>query len=184
MKTKIYKIIRIITIPPIIVSILLITLIINKTITSILDGVLLILFLGIMPILSYPINKLFKGNRESERKLSFVFTITSYFLGFLYAIIFVENKSVKFIYYVYFLSVVMLTIFNLFITRASGHIASVTGLLFISFHNISALTLIYTFPIFILTYISSIKIKRHNNIELLLGIVTICISYIITRLIL
>ena len=87
MKDKFNKIIRVVTIPPVIVTTLLITFIYYGVITSLVDKILLILFLGIIPILSYPFNKLLKGKREDERKLAFIFTIVSYTLGFIYAYI-------------------------------------------------------------------------------------------------
>ena len=184
MKDKVYKVIRTLTIPPIVVSILLVSLIINNTIASIEEGFFLVLFLGLIPISSYLFNFLIKGNRETQRKTAFIFTFASYFLGFLYALFFVNEVGIKFIYYVYFFSVVILLILNLFITKASGHIASVTGLVFISFHNISTYTLFYTVPIYMLTFVSSKNLKRHTSKELVLGTMTIVISYIITLLLL
>lgn len=181
MKTKISKIIRIITIPPFIITLLSISLITSNKI-SIIEGLVVILFLGAIPVLSYPVNKMFKGNRENERNLAFIFTICSYTLGFLYANIFNLNDTLKFIYLVYFLSVVLLTIINLFFTKASGHMASITGLIIISIVKINIFTVIYTVPILLFTYISSVKLKRHNNLELLLGIFTIMTSYLVSSL--
>lgn len=181
---KFYKAVRILTIPPIVVSILLIQLIINKTIDNFFAGFLLIVLLGIIPILSYPINKIFKGDRKKERKLAFVFTFLSYGAGFIYALLANIDNHIKFIYYVYFFSVILLAILNIFFTNASGHMASLTGLVFLSFNSIGYYTLLYTIPIYLITFLSSIKLKRHTAKELLLGTLTIVVSYFFTWLIL
>lgn len=141
------------------------------------------LFLGIIPVLSYPLNKLLKGDRSKERKLAFIVTFISYLMGFIYSLVFVDSEAIKFIYYVYFLSIIFLFILNIFFTKASGHMAGVSGLMFVSLHNISPLTLIYTLPIYVITYISSKSLKRHTSKELIFGTLAIVLSYIITLVI-
>lgn len=177
MKDKFNKIIRVVTIPPVIVTTLLITFIYYGVITSLVDKILLILFLGIIPILSYPFNKLLKGKREDERKLAFIFTIVSYTLGFIYAYIFSDVKEIKFIYYIYFISSIILTIFNLFKIKASGHIASVTGFVLLLYLFINKYTLLITIPIYLLVGYSSLSLKRHKVIDLLFGTLSILLAY-------
>lgn len=59
MKEKLAKTIRIISIPPIMVTVLILVLAINTTtvFTSPTEIVMSILFLGIVPVLAYPIQK-------------------------------------------------------------------------------------------------------------------------------
>lgn len=183
MKINFHKVIRVLTIPPVVVSVLLVQLILNKTIDNALDGILLILLLGIIPVLAYPVNKIFKGDRKSERGLAFIFTFISYSTGFIYSILAKSSNNIKFIYFVYFFSIILLTITNLLFTKASGHMASLTGFVLISFNNISYFTLLYTIPLFLGTWFSSLKLKRHTYVELTLGTIIPILSYIITKLI-
>lgn len=182
-KNKLLKTIRIITIPPIVVTTILILFIYKGIIVTTIDKVLLLLFLGILPTLGYFINYLLKGNREKERKLSFIFTIISYGLGFIYAIIYNTPEEVKFIYYIYFFSSVILTIFNLLKLKASGHTASITGFVLLLFLFINKFTLLFTLPVYLLVTYSSVSLKRHKPLDLVLGTISIAIAYFISYLI-
>jgi len=150
---------------------------------TLLDKFLLIIFLVIITVLSYLFNKLLKVKREDEIKYAFIFTIISYTLGFIYALIFVDIKEIKFIYYIYFISSVILTLFNLIKIKASGHIASITGFVLLLYLFINKVTLIFTIPIYLLVAYSSLSLKRHKVIDLIFGTLSIILAYGISYLI-
>lgn len=91
MKEKLAKIIRIITVPPILVAELIIVLLFRRPdiFHSAVDYAVALIFLGLFPILVYPIcamiPKLKKTGREGQRNLAFVGTVVGYTLAFLYS---------------------------------------------------------------------------------------------------
>lgn len=174
-KNKFYKFIRIISIPPILVSTLFIILFFNNQdiVPNVTQLLLSILFLGIIPVLSYPIVRLIpkiKDKRKSERKLSFLLTLLGYLLAFLYGTIFKVNINLKIIYATYLISVVILTFINAVIkTKASGHATSMAGplyvLIYFKIYGFSLVLIIFN----LIVLRSSLKLKRHTLKEYLIG---------------
>lgn len=134
-----------------------------------------IIFLTILPISAYPIQKvvpsLRKGGRRLQRKLAFILAICGYVLGTICCVIFKPPKDVVSIFLAYLFSGVVLSIFNgLFKIKASGHACGISGpfmlLLYLIGNN--ALWTIILIPI---VFWSRIKLKRHTYKELVLGTV-------------
>ena len=77
-KEKTAKLIRIITVPPIIVTVLLLILYFNKReiFSKESDMIIMLIFLGIFPVLAYPRQKIIpkfrREGRNGQRKLAFV----------------------------------------------------------------------------------------------------------------
>lgn len=188
-KEKFSKIIRIITIPPVLVSALFIILYFKspEIITSLRDLLLSILFLGIIPILAYPAVSLIpnvKDIRGTQRKLAFILNIFGYIAAFAYGFIIKANVDLKIIYSTYLVSVILLAFINLVLkTKASGHATSMAGPLYLLIY----FKLYFFAAIFIVSYIlvflSSILLKRHTVKEFVIGTFVPLIAFIISLLI-
>jgi hypothetical protein len=188
-KEKFSKVVRIITIPPILVSSLFIILYFKRVdiITSLKDLLLSILFLGIIPILAYPAASLIsniKDLRNTQRKLAFLLNILGYIMAFIYGFIVKANIDLKIIYSTYLISVLLLTFINLVLkTKASGHATSMTGPLYLLFYfKLYFFSLIFIFS-YILVFISSLLLKRHTIKEFIIGTIVPLVSLIISILI-
>ncbi|MBE6685006.1 MAG: hypothetical protein E7592_05090 [Ruminococcaceae bacterium] len=171
---KVYKMIRVATVPPIMASALFIILGVYKTL-GLVDTLLGILFLGILPILSYPLQRFIpyykdKG-REGQRNLAIIFSVVGYILGCVLALIFdAPLNTVVFIYLDYLISGVLIAIFNkLFHLKASGHACGIVGpiamLIYWGLYIPAAVGAVLT----VFVFISSIKMKRHTFLQLLGG---------------
>ena len=179
------KIIRAVTVPPIMVSGLLISLFAtNRDIfqeKSILNLVLAILFLALIPIAAYPLQPLIpkykdKG-REGQRDLAFLLTPVGYVGAVLYGIIVPISPDLMLIFLSYLLSVLALLFFNKVIKfRSSGHMCSVTGPLILISHFIGG-TIIPSCILFALVCWSSLLLKRHTLYEVIGGCACCLVSF-------
>lgn len=171
---KVYKIIRVATVPPIMASALFIILGAYRTL-GLVDTLLGILFLGILPILSYPLQRFIpyykdKG-REGQRNLAIIFSVVGYILGCVLALIFdAPLNTVVFIYLDYLISGVLIAVFNkLFHLKASGHACGIVGpvamLIYWGLYIPAAVGAVLT----VFVFISSIKMKRHTFLQLVGG---------------
>ncbi len=171
---KFYKIIRVLTIPPIMASALFIILG-SYRIIDVADTLLGVFFLGILPILAYPMQRFIpyykdKG-REGQRNLAIIFAVAGYIIGCILAFIFnAPLNTVIFIYLDYLISGILIAIFNkLFHLKASGHACGIVGpvamLCYFGLYIPAAVGALMTIPVFI----ASIKMKRHTLFQLLCG---------------
>ena len=125
-KKHLAKTIRVITIPPVLVSLLLVILyFFRNEMFRPADLFMSILFLAIIPTLAYPLQPIipgFKGKgRDGQRKLAFVTSALGYIGGYVYSAVTGASEGLKFIYASYLLSVFLLLIFNqVFKLKASG----------------------------------------------------------------
>ena len=89
-KDKAAKVIRIITIPPVLVTILLMLLYFlrDDIFTGVLDLLLSIIFLAVISIIGYPISALVpkEKRRETQRKLAFIFSFAGYLGAMIYGL--------------------------------------------------------------------------------------------------
>ena len=134
MKNTFAKIIRIISVPPVMITFLLV--ILNTTRPDIfrnnVEVLTSIILLGIVPVLAYPFQLLSSSledrGRIMQRKLAFIFSLIGYSTALLWAILVHTSKELLMICATYFISVVILTFFNKVLKkRASGHACSITG---------------------------------------------------------
>ena len=171
---KVYKIIRVATVPPIMAAALFIVLG-AFGVTTLIDSLLGIFFIGILPILSYPLQRFIpyykdKG-REGQRNLAIVFSVIGYIVGCVLALIFkAPLNTVVFIYLDYLLSGLLIAIFNkLFHLKASGHACGIVGpvamLMYFGLYIPAAIGAVLT----VFVFISSIGMKRHTFLQLLGG---------------
>lgn len=173
---NIAKIIRVITIPPIMVLGLLIILYFKKpdVFSSVWQLLWAIVFLMIMPISAYPLSyiipKIKRKGRDGQRNLSFVLSLFGYSSGLIYALIFHIRTYLFIVFLTYFLSVVILTILNKGIKiKASGHACGIAGPLTLIVYFLGIKNIIWCCIVFALIIWSSLILKRHTLNELIFG---------------
>jgi len=187
---KFTKIIRIITVAPIMALIMLVIMYRNKPndFGSILSFVCSIVFLTILPILAYPMQKYIPGykdrGREGQRGLAMIFAVCGYLFGCLTNLCLAAPKAMWMIYLVYLFSGLMILILNkCFDLHTSGHACGVAGpISLLIYFGIPAIV-----PgdlVLICVYFASIKMKRHTVSQLLGGtIIPVIITLILTMII-
>ncbi|MDD3122446.1 MAG: hypothetical protein PHC62_02900 [Candidatus Izemoplasmatales bacterium] len=173
---KIAKIIRIITIPPF--SAMLLNIIIYFTFPNSFNNIwellLIILVTGLIPVLAYPYQALFHpiknmDERDASRKLSIIFSIVSYSIGFLISLIFDFTYIQTLVYYTYFFSGVFMGLFNFILhIKASGHLCGISGPVAVLIYSLGVHYL-FLIGIVLLVVWSSIYLKRHKYPEIITG---------------
>lgn len=188
MWTKLAKLIRAISIPPIVLTIFVVILITTKTVLP-LDGLLLFIFLGLIQFLAYPlcyfIKPLRAKGRSAQRTLAFVLGIIGYTAGLVYAITAKVGHNLQVLYLTYFLSIIILAFINKVIkVKASGHMTSITGPIIGSSYFIGLAAIIPGAVFYLLVFWSSFYLKRHTVREMILGTLTVLSAFGLTLLIL
>ncbi len=191
MKEKIAKVIRILTVPPLLVIGLIWILTIKRPaiFRNKLDIALPIILLGIVPALAYPLQPIFPhyfnrpDKREGQRELAFVMSVIGYTLGILLGYLTHVTHDLQFIFNSYFLSLMFLVLFNtVFHIRASGHACSCTGpLLFLIFY-IGSRAILPSVLIAAAVVFGSLTLKRHTPKDLLFGALSSVIAFFLTYL--
>ena len=180
------KTIRVLTIPPMLVSALLILIFFTRetTFRGVLDLIAAILCLAVIPTLAYPLQPFipgFKGKgRDGQRALAFVTSAVGYVSGFAYAYLSGASDEFKFIVTAYLASVVMLLIFNKIVhLKASGHACGVLGPLLFAVYFMGWVWAIPCTIAAIAVVWSSLKLNRHTLKELCLGGTCAMVAFII-----
>lgn len=169
------KVIRVATVPPLLITGMLIILAISldNFCGSMAQMVLAILLLGFLPILAYPMQRLLsKGGevREEQRNIAFVLTFTGYLTAFVLSITGNCGSQLKYIIVSYFISMIFLLILNKGLhVRASGHACSVTGTLYFLSFFLGIQAVIPCICIAIGVVWSSLRLKRHTIQEIFWG---------------
>lgn len=174
-KISYYKAIRTATIAPV-MSALLITLIYcfsPEFIGGPLQYICVLIFLSVFPISAYPLQRFVpyykhKG-REGQRSFAIFMANSGYICGIIFAFSSGATFVIKSLYLTYFLSGLLILIFNkAFKIKASGHACGIAG-------PVAFLFYLYGLPallgLFILTavFVSSVKMGRHTYSELITG---------------
>jgi hypothetical protein len=175
-KKTVAKTIRVLTIPPMLVSVLLTVIFLTRdsVFRGVGDLIAAIMCLAVIPTLAYPLQPFIPGfrgrGRSGQRALAFVTSAVGYVVGFLYAFLSGANAEFKFIVTAYLVSVVMLLIFNkLFHFKASGHACGVLGPLLFAVYFMGWMWAIPCTVAAIAVVWSSINLSRHTLKELCLG---------------
>lgn len=189
-KERIAKIIRIVSVPPIMVSIFILILAFNKSdiFRNPAEIIIMIVLLGFVPALAYVLSglvpKVKEQGREGQRKLAFVTNLVGYSVALLWAVFTNVGKELLLICLTYFLSVVLLTICNKgFHFRASGHASSFTGPLILLVYFLGWKVIIAVLIIAVLIVWASVYLKRHTIKELVGGILVNIIAFIFSIII-
>lgn len=186
MKQKFAKIIRILTVPPIEVFVML-TILYKKygnIFASIKEYFVAILFLAVIPMCAYilPAKSSDKENaRNHQRNLAFAFNFLSYLMAILIGYFASFSHMLLQILTAYFLSVLLLTFFNKVVhIRASGHACSCTlPYLILSFY-FGRIALLICLILYFAEFWASVELKRHTKVEFLLGSLTACLIFACT----
>ena len=175
MINKLAKLLRVLTVAPIMALIMLVILYTKdfNAFGSTSAFVMSILFLSIFPLLAYPLQPFIKSykdkGREGQRSLAMIFSVAGYIGGFLSTLFMHSPKKILLIYLCYLISGALIILFNkLCHLKASGHACGVSGpftLLVLFGHPIGYLGII----VLLMTWWSSLKIKRHTIWQLFGG---------------
>lgn len=177
--TKTARIVRVATVPPLLASALLVILYffhdgVFADVGQFLVSLSLLVFL---PLATYPlswtISKIRDKGREGQRKLAFALSLTGYASSLAYGISTQVSRSLLLIYLGYFISVIILILFNKVIKlRASGHACAVSGPLVLLVYFIGPEGIVPCAAIFLAVVWSSLYLKRHTAKDLALGAVS------------
>jgi hypothetical protein len=172
---KIAKAVRIVTVPPVLALVLIITVFLRDPalMGNPAQYLAFLFFIVIVPILAYPMQRFtprYKTRgRQGQRELAFVLAAAGYIGGVVFSLATKATVMAHVIYWTYFISVLLLTLFNrLTPWRASGHACGVAGPIALALYLIGAraLPLLLVFAAVIW---SSVVLKRHTAAELVLG---------------
>ena len=189
-KERIAKIIRVLSVPPIMVSIFILILAFNKNniFRNSEEIIIMIVFLGLVPALAYVLSGIIPAvrskGREGQRKLAFVTNLVGYGIALLWAVLTNVSKELLLICLTYFLSVVFLAICNKgFRFRASGHASGFTGPLVLMIYFLDWKVIAPVLIIAALIVWASLYLKRHTIKELAGGILVNILAFIISVMI-
>lgn len=183
-RERIAKAIRVLSVPPVMVSVLILILAFSKDgiFRNTSEIIVSIVLLGFVPVLAYVFNGVLPGfkkqGREGQRKLAFITNLIGYSAALLWALVSDVENSLLLICLTYFLSVIILTICNkAFHYRASGHACSFTGPLVLLIYFLGWKVTVPCLLIAVLIIWSSVYLKRHTAKELAGGIVVCLCSF-------
>lgn len=172
---KVAKLIRTITLAPIMALIALTILLIDTsdTFNHGYEYGIAVVFLVILPILAYPLQPLIPSykskGRDGQRQLAIVMAVLGYLGGIVVAIATSIPEKLKIIYFTYFISGVLIMIFNKILKiKASGHACGVVGPMAILIYCLGPWALI-GIVVLILVYWASLKMERHTVSQLFWG---------------
>lgn len=171
-----YMAIRKITVAPILATVMLIAvmLLLPDVFQSTFTFVLCLLFLSLLPLLAYPLQKYIPAyrdkGREGQRSLAMIFAVAGYILGMIAGLLTHAPKETLIIYLVYLLSGMSIFLFNkCFHRKISGHACGVFAPigLFLYFRLYACAAVGCILAVFV--YIASLQTKRHTLPQLIGG---------------
>lgn len=190
---KFYKAIRIITVAPVLATLTaIITAIFCENVFPSGWHILYsILFLGVLPLLAYPLQKYIPGfkdkGREGQRNLAILFAAIGFTLGCIVSFAFPSSVGIKVIFAEYFTGSMLILIFNkVFHVRLSGHsCGAVAPIVLFTWFELYVPAVI-TALLAVLVFLASIKMKRHTPAQLLGGsavpVVSIALVLLLAKL--
>ena len=185
---KLAKVISILTVAPLMALVLLSWLYCADPALfgGLFQYLLAVLFLVVLPILAYPLQKILppfrSQGRPGQRKLAFLMAVLGYTLGIVCAAIARAPKALWLIYLTYFFSGILLTLLNrLTKVRASGHACGVAGpvALLIYMRAAPSLPMLLLLP---LVYWARLAMKRHTPVDLVWGTLTPLLALLLSLL--
>ena len=187
---KLAKIVRGVTVPPIMVSLFLLFLYFfrDDVLTNIPDLCFSLLFLAILPVLAYPLQATIPafrpGGQKMKRKLAFVLSLVGYTAALIVSLLRDAVPNLAYIDAVYLCSVVVLTLINLLTPwHASGHACSLVGPAVMICFFIGWPAVVPALLLTALSFWASVYLKRHTPREFLLGALSSSLSILLMYLI-
>jgi exosortase/archaeosortase len=191
MKKQLSMVIRIISIPPIMISALITLLFVVEPNIFLrhLDLIISYVCLAVIPILAYPLSSLLPAfrvkGREGQRNLALNLSALGYLSAWVYGLISGCSGKLFLIYTTYFLSVLVLLIFNKVIKlRASGHACGISGPIVFACCFLGVKAIVTGISMYFMILWASLVSKRHTFKEFILGTLTCLISFGLSILIL
>ena len=182
MKQKLAHAVRVVSVPPVMVSLLVLVLAVfaRDVFKSGLEVFAMLFFLAIVPLLAYPLSWLIpqvrRKGREGQRNLAFALTAVGYALGWVYGRFVSGNRELLLVYTIYLLSLLLLLLWNkVFRLRASGHACSVTGPTVLAGYYLGWAGVVIGAACYALIFWASVTTGRHKWDEFLGGSV-LCIA--------
>ncbi len=183
---KFAKIIRGITVPPAIVTVLFLLLYFcrDDVIPTPLDLSLSLFFLALVPVLAYPLQAIVPafrpGGQRMKRKLAFILSIMGYIAAFTVSLLRGAVPNLAYIDAVYLCSVIVLTLLNVCTPwHASGHACSIVGPIALLACFFEWWTIPVGALVIALSFWSSVYLKRHTVREYLLGALSPLLSAVL-----
>ena len=182
---KIAKVIRGVTVPPVMVASLLIVLWFGTNVfSSVWEFTWMLLLLAVVPVLAYIAQKLLPGFREggqkAQRKLAFVFSFLGYGAAVVVCALCDAVPNQLYIAVVYLVSVVILTAINCLTPwHASGHACSLMGPLVLASLFVGWYAIPISLVVYVASFWASIYMKRHTVREFLLGSLSSTLSAVL-----
>ena len=181
---KIAHAVRVISVPPVMVGILLTLLytLRDTVITTAADMVVSLLGLTVLPILAYPVAYAIpayrKKGREGQRSMAMYFSTVGYVAVFVYGLLTDVGVGLMHIYAGYLFSVVIILVSNkVFKVRVSGHACSVSGPLVFSGYFLGSGGIAVGAVCWVAILWASLVMKRHTVKEFLLGTLTCLVAF-------
>ena len=173
--SKVAKLVRIATLAPI-MALVALTILMGTTkdvFHYVWDYGFAVAFLVILPILAYPLQPLIPSykdkGREGQRQLAIVMAVLGYIGGIIVALTTTIPEKLKIIYFTYFISGVLIMVFNKLIkVRASGHACGVVGPMALLVFCIGPFALVGLI-VLLVVYWASLKMERHTISQLFWG---------------
>lgn len=181
-----YKVIRIITVAPVLALIMTVIVAGNceGTFYSPWHLAYSMFFLGILPLLAYPLQKFLPAykdkGREGQRNLAIIFAAAGFTTGCIMSFVFPASDGLRVIFLEYFCGALAVLVFNkAFHIRISGHacgaLAPVALFLYFRLYGAAAAGLVLS----VLVFAASMKTKRHTFFQLIGGGLVPLISIIV-----
>lgn len=188
-KESIAKVIRVISVPPVMITLLIIILYFGKNeyFRNPQELFVSIVLLGFIPVLAYPLQRFVPGlkdkGREGQRKLAFITNLMGYTAALIWSILAKVEDGLSLVCFTYFISVVILSVCNMFHFKVSGHACSFTGPLILLVYSFGWRMIIPCIIIALIVAWSSIVLKRHTVKQLIGGMAACIVSFTISFLI-
>ena len=183
-------VIRIVSIPPVMVGVLLILLFTRRAdvFAAPVEFAVSLAGLTILPVLAYPVAALIpairKKGREGERSLAMYFSTVGYVGVFVYGLVAHVGVGLMHIYAGYLFSVVIILLgHKVFKVRISGHACSVSGPLVYSGYFLGIWGIIVGAVCWGAILWASLVMKRHTLKEFIFGTLTCLFSFTVGWLI-
>jgi len=173
---RIAKIIRIITVAPLMALILLTSLffVLPEELGGIHFYLISVICLTVLPLIGYPLQPFlpyFKSRgRDGQRTLAIIMAVLGYFCSIIYAAVFQAPKMVWVVYLLYLLSGIGIMFFNKVLkVRASGHACGVVGPVLLASYYLGKKVFALAIFLIAIVFWSSLKMKRHTKSQLFWG---------------
>lgn len=170
------KIIRVVTVPPVMVGTLIIFLSTLRTdvFAGFGESLCTLLFLAVIPVMAYPVSAVIPSirakGREGQRNLAFLLSFVGYSGGMIYALLSHVSKPLFIVFGTYFLSVIVLTVMNKGLRiRASGHACSIAGPIGLVCYFLPPVCVVASLVLYGVIFWASVHMGRHTVKEFIWG---------------